>query len=276
MIVIGQVLADPWLSISLRGQFPTWLPRAEELGLQVRHSHGRRPRKVLEALDRSHEWMRWHGVGRGLIPRFDTWVGRRFLNHIPSVHVSHFAETQGVAWSQDLRDVYAFQRWKVLGSLSQALREDFDLVYFTTASSYIRPSELLRVMESLPQTGLYAGTPHVDARTGIRFASGANRILSRDVAETVVRDRLHYRNDVMEDVGLGELISEMGVELVDLPSVNVDSLEVLEELSDREIDRNFHFRMTSGSRKDRRDVELMHALHMRVSAIDDCHGGKGT
>lgn len=268
MIVIGQVLADPWLSISLNGQFPTWIPVAEGLGLQVRHSHGRRPGRALQSADRTHEWLRWHGAGRTVIPRLDSWAGKRFLNNIPTASVTEFCGTGGVAWAQDLHDVYALQRWKILGSLTQALKEEFDLVYFTTASSYVRPDRLLQVIESLPRTGLYAGTPHVDAGTGIRFASGANRILSRDVVELVVSNRLDYRNDVMEDVGLGNLIIRAGIPLVELPSINVGSFEVLRSLGESDIERNFHFRMTSGTRRERLDTELMAALHQRILSID--------
>lgn len=274
MIVIGQVLADPWLSISLTGQFPTWLPIADELGLPIRHSHGKRPGRLVQSFDRTHEWVRWHGVGRELVPRVDTWVGRKYLDWIPSVAVTEFGATGSTAWSQDLRDVYALQRWKVLGSLQQALREDFEYVYFTTASSYVRPAELIRVVESLPVSGTYAGTRHVDARTGLAFASGANRVLSRDVAEIVIRERRHYRQDVMEDVGLGALVMSNGIELVDLPSLNVPSLAVLEGLDDSTIKRNFHFRMTSGSRKDRHDASLMHTLHQRVLKIDGPPGSQ--
>lgn len=268
IIIIGQVLADPWLSISTAGQFPTWLPQAERLGIPVRHSHGKKPGKVLRFLDRTHEWARWSVIGQDLIPRLDAWIGRRYLDHVPVADATKFCENEGTAWAQNLFDVYALQRWKILGSLQQALREDFDFVYFTTASSYVRPSKLLNVVERLPRNQTYAGTRHVDARTGIVFGSGANRILSRDVAELVIRERYRYRNDVMEDVGLGELITGAGVELVELPSVNVNSRELLEALSDREIEHNFHFRMTSGKRQDRQDVSLMHALHERVTRIE--------
>ena len=268
MIVIGQVLAEPWLRISLEGQFPTWIPVAEGLGLQIRHSHGRRPGRVLQSADRVHEWLRWHGAGRRVISRLDSWIGKKFLDDIPTASVTEFCGTGGVAWAQDLHDVYALQRWKILGSLTQALKEEFDFVYFTTASSYVRPDRLLQVIESLPRTGLYAGTPHVDAGTGIRFASGANRILSRDVVEMVVSNRLGYRNDVMEDVGLGDLIIRAGTSLVELPSINVGSFEVLRSLDDSEIERNFHFRMTSGTLSNRLDAQLMAALHERVNALD--------
>ena len=268
MIVIGQVLTAPWLDISMAGQFPTWLPIADKLRIPVRHSHGRRSGRGLQAFDRAHEWVRWRGIGQVLVPRLDSWVGRRYRDHVPDASIENFQATGATAWSQNLRDVYALQRWKVLGSLRQALREDFDFVYFTTASSYVRPAELLRIVASLPSSGVYAGTRHVDGRTELAFASGANRVLSRDVAELVVRERRHYRIDVMEDVGLGALIMGAGIGLLDLPSVNVSSQRALDDLDDGAIEENFHFRMTSGSRKNRTDAELMRILHKRVLQIE--------
>ena len=106
-----------------------------------------------------------------------------------------------------------------------------------------------------------------DGVSGADFASGASRIMSRDVVANVLRNKVRYRNDVMEDVGLGRLISELGYSLIPWPSVNVDSHAALEALTDEEIRANFHFRMTSGSRKARQDVPLMHALHQRVQAL---------
>lgn len=179
-----------------------------------------------------------------------------------------FISEDSIAWQQSLLDVYALQRWKIVGSFSQALQEDFSHVYFTTASSYVRPYGLLRAISEMPESNVYAGTPHVDAISGVSFASGANRVFSRDVIEAVVRDRQRYRNDVMEDVGLGRLISEMGIEMVPLPSLNVSSAEVLASLSDEEILGNFHYRMTSGSKNDRHDAELMRQLHTRVLTLE--------
>ena len=268
MIVIGQVLVDPWLSISMTGQFRTWLPIADGLGIPVKHSHGRRPGVLVQLFDRAHEWAWWRVKGQELVPRIDTLVGRRYLSRIPDAEVVDFQGTGSTGWSQNLLDIYALQRWKVLGSLQQALREDFDFVYFTTASSYVRPAELRRTVAALPLSGTYAGTRHVDTRTGLAFASGANRVLSRDVVELVIRERRKYRHDVMEDVGLGELVMSGGIELRDLPSVNVGSREALDALDDSTIRENFHFRMTSGSRKNRHDAALMHTLHQRVMRID--------
>lgn len=278
LIVIGQVLSEPWLSITREGQFPTWIQTARDRGIPVRHSHGKRSGLAIRALDRCHEWIRWRGIGRSLVPRMDAAVGSRFLDRTPAVQVGQFVDPHEVSWQQNLVDVYALQRWKVVGSLTQALREDFTHVYFTTASSYVRIDELECVVESLPAEGLYAGTRHVDAISGCEFASGANRMLSRDVVELVLGNTHIYRNDVMEDVGLGRVVTELGVPLVELPSLNVSSEKELDHLTDAQLLDNFHFRMTSGPRHARRDAYLMRRLHARVltlsqsSRVSDAQG----
>lgn len=272
LIVIGQVLNDPWLSITRDGQFPTWLQDAREQQVRVRHSHGRRSGFVVRRLDRSHEWLRWHGRGRNLVPRFDSWFGKPWLRRVPSVREGRFLFPEAVSWEQGLVDVYALQRWKIVGSLIQALTEEFTHVYFTTASSYVRVNELLTVVSELPTEGVYAGTPYRDSISGTHFASGANRIFSRDVVEAVVREKERYRNDVMEDAGLGRLVHEMGIELMPLSSLNVPSLGAVAELSDEQILANFHFRTTSQVLSERRDAEVMHALHARVVALETEQG----
>ena len=272
LVVIGQVLNEPWLNIALAGQFGTWLPDAEARGIRIRHSHGRRSNRVVRSIDRAHEWLRWHGRGRSLVPLFDAWWGSFWLNHVPSVTLGSFGPSSAVAWQQNLMDIYALQRWKVLASLSQALTEDFTHLYLTTASSYVRVSQLMTAVESLPLTGVYAGTAHVDAISGSQFASGASRVLSRDVVEAVVREKLRYRNDIMEDAGLGRLTSDLGIEMVPLPSINVPSVGSLDDLSDGEILENFHFRTTSRSNGSRKDVQVMKALHSRVTRLEAQEG----
>jgi len=269
MIVIGQVLAEPWLSIARDGQFATWLHDPLPENVLVRHSFGRPPGAVLGRLDRWHEWLRWHGRGRSVVPMIDAFVGRRWLDSSQRVGTAAFLNRESVGWHQAMPDVYALQRWKVLGSLGMAMEEKFDYVYFTTASSYVRIAALVERVHDLPSVGVYAGTPMIDGVSGARFASGASRLMSRDVVEQVLLHRREYVNDVMEDVGLGRLIMGLGYELVPWPSLNVDSFDALENLSDAEIKENFHFRMRSGTRQARQDVPLMKALHQRVQGLEE-------
>lgn len=268
LVVIGQVLVDPWLTINRNGQMRTWLGDALPSGFSVRHSFARRPGPLMRIFDSSHEWLRWHGRGRSLVPRIDGAIGRRWLEHVQKLESVSFAGGGLDAWSQGMPDIYALQRWKVVGSLTMAMQEEFDFIYFTTASSYVRLARLAEFVAKLPDKGVYAGTAMEDSDSGVTFASGASRIMSRDVVTEVLREKRHYRNDVLEDVGLGRLIGDLGYPLIPWPSVNVPSMQELDALTDTEILDNFHFRMTSGTRKARHDVPLMHALHGRILSLE--------
>ena len=268
MIVIGQVLVDPWLSITRDGQFATWLGDPLPENVVVRHSFARPPGPVLSRLDRWHEWLRWNGRGRSIVPAIDASVGKCWLSSSQKVNTETFLRPDSVGWRQEMPDMYLLQRWKVLGSLRMAVTEEFDYVYFTTASSYLRPRLLVEFIQDLPATGAYAGTPMIDSLSGVRFASGASRVMSRDVVLQVLERRSNYLNDVMEDVGLGRLISELGFSLIQWPSLNVDSFRALSALTDTDIRSNFHFRMRSGTNQMRDDVPLMTALHERVLKLE--------
>ena len=269
LIVIGQVLSEPWLSITREGQFPTWLADAHKAGIPVRHSHGNRLGSLGQRLDRWHEAARWHPRGRRIVPALDRLIGSPFYGRVQQVRTTRFIAPESVAWHQDLPDYYALQRWKVIGSMATALAdpEPWDVVYFTTASSYVRLGGLQERIDALPATMAYAGTRHVDAISGAVFASGANRAFSRDLVEAIVANRTDYRNDVMEDVGVGRLAQLLGADLTPWPSMNLDSLEALDRASDAELLAQFHFRLTSGPRENRQDARIMRALHARLKAI---------
>jgi hypothetical protein len=55
------------------------------------------------------------------------------------------------------------------------------------------------------------------------------------------------------------------VDLIPLPSINITSMSDLQQLTDEQLREHFHFRLTSGTRENRQDVELMRALHARLS-----------
>ena len=275
MIVIGDVLHEPWRSISLRGQIPTWLAefdpdRPQRGDVVVRHSHASRLGAIGGRLDRWHEQARWSTHGRTRVPKVDDAVGSLFRGRLQRVEVTQWADTGQVAWHQHMPDAFALQRWKIMGSLTQALKEPWDIVYFTTASSYVRVDRLLDIAASLPRTGLYAGTRMVEGATQEVFASGASRLLSRDVAQYVVDHPGLYRNDVMEDAGLGRSIATTGVAVTPLPSLNIGSPAELDALGDDALLEQFHFRLKSESPAGQRDdVTLMHRLHARLAPLDD-------
>lgn len=266
LVVIGDVLHEPWRSISLEGQMQTWLTDVSDR-VQIRHSHAKKLGVVGRWFDRTHEWARWHPRLHGVVPTIDSALGRPFRSWTAPVQDISWAGQPG--WAQGMPDLYALQRWKVATSMKQCLRvPDWNFVYFTTASSYVRVGALLERTADLPRTGAFAGTLMVEGTTGEEFASGANRIFSRDVVQHIVERRSEYANDVMEDVGVSRLVAQMGVKLTPWPSMNVRSIDDIEDLPDSQIAFHHHFRLRSEVNGQRQDVVLMHRLHERVNALN--------
>ena len=268
MVVVGAVRHEPWQSMILLGQANTWMPEALDSGIPVRLSHGNGLSRVGRWLDDFHERWRWHARTQRLVPVVDNALGRPFRQKIQQVTTGVFPGTNVVAWQQRIPDYYALQRWKIIGSCVAALKEEFDYLYFTTASSYVRPKALIKVVQGLPTSGVYAGTSMIEGRTGEAFVSGASRILSRDFVEFLVRNRRSYANDVMEDVGMGRMAREFGIGLQSLNSLNIASEAELDALSDEEISRHFHFRLKSVRDGKRDDIHIMRRLHDRVHALE--------
>ena len=274
LIVIGDVLHEPWHSISVEGQMRTWLTSVPP-HVRIRHSHARRLGSVGNWIDTTHEGLRWGSLGvwsrpgKRLIPAIDAVWGRPLRRWQPSVRVGTWAGSGQVSWQQQMPDLFALQRWKVLGSLEQSLREDgWNYIYFTTASSYIRVNALLKRVQDLPESGVFAGTVMTESTTGEPFASGANRIFSRDVVEMVVANRLHYTNSVMEDVGVSRLLAHLGIDVMPWPSLNVSSMDEIQSLTADDIAHHHHFRLRSEIGGKRQDVPLMHALHQRSTQLE--------
>lgn len=88
--------------------------------------------------------------------------------------------------------------------------ESFDYIVRVTSTQYLRPDLLAEQVSKLPHTRVYGGFKF-DGVDHHPFMSGAFNVLSRDVAESVVRRIGEWRFDVPDDVGLGWLVEGTGI-----------------------------------------------------------------
>ena len=137
-----------------------------------------------------------------------------------------------------------------------------DFLFVTSTASYVSYPELINYVSTLPKNGVYAGAhPYPEAS----FVSGACRIISRDVVKYVLTNKRNFDVAVIEDMALGDLIRGGGFKPVFLPPNNISSIEDLLRLDQHELSGKFHFRLKSFVGEKRNDVELMHALHLRLN-----------
>jgi hypothetical protein len=189
-----------------------------------------------------------------------------FLISIPKVTISNSLPARIPGIRIEWPDIYATLRWKDLAIIEYFCKKtDFDFLFMTTSSSYIRPFKLIEYCSKFEVGDVYAGSkPYPDAE----FVSGANRILSRSTAEAVLSSRVFWDPAVIEDVALGDLIRKNGIECQSYDQCNIPSLEYLESLSDEMLLSNYHFRVKSGSINERQDVQIMKRLSERFKQIE--------
>lgn len=261
-------LYEPWIDILHKGQVPTWLSIPKPAGFEVIHFHGKKGGALVSVYDKLHEKIRWTNRWVATPLRwFDEILGFPLRSYIPRTTKSQHLDLVDESIQIEFLDIYATMRWKDLAILDHFYNKtDANYLFMTTTSSYLRPHKLMDVINSLPVHGLYAGAV---AYQGARFAAGNNRLYSRDVVKRILEGRRSLRCGVIEDLALGNLCNSLGIQMIELPKRNIGSLEELEIISDQELQKQFHFRLTSGTRANRQDVKIMNDLHNRMRVIDE-------
>lgn len=272
-VVVAIVHADcpPWDRIARDGQGETWLkgPR-DPAEVSVVYVQGSGQRWGISGVDRLHERLRWSRRTGRAVPRLlrllDTIALLPWRDWLPTWRISGRANLPRACIVADVPDTYLTASYKELALFEYFLTNTrARWLYMTTTSSYVRTAALLDAVHRLGQQRLYAGTP-IPAGTGI-FASGANRLLSRDVVNAVFENRRRWDRGLLEDLGLGRLIRRLGYEMVSLPTMNIGSVEEVETLDVLDLSRCFHYRVKSGPLEARSDVAVMRALDQRLRSL---------
>lgn len=264
LCAVSHGLYSPWLDILINGQEKTWLTEEIPDGISILHFHGKPLGKFGQRLDRAHERIRWTNKYMSLpLSIIDEFFGFPFKKITPSYSPSHKLATRHAALQIDSIDAYVTYRWKLLGLFKYFLEETtHNFLLLTTTSSYINLNKLLEFIETLPDTRVYVGSL---SYPGAKFVSGSNRILSRDVVKAVYSNMTSWRVGTIEDLELGRLIKDvLGIDPSTFPIINIETLEQLKNLDSEIFLSNYHFRLKSGSLKNRNDVAIMVALHKKL------------
>ena len=268
LCVIAHGYYQPWIDILFKGQEQTWLSENRPERFKVLHFHATPVGTMLKGFDKWHEKVRWtrnRSISLLLLV-FDYLITFLFIGWTPKVSKSNLIKLKDPAFNAQVKDIYLTVPWKLLAMYKYVLKNyEFDYLFRTTSSSYVRAIELIKVSEVLPREKYYGGAI---AYEGARFAAGNNVLISRDLIERIAMKKNITNPTIIEDVSLGNYMNSIGVELSPLPQINIDSIEKLNSIPDKELNKNFHFRLRSGSLQKRNDVEIMHALHERILKID--------
>jgi hypothetical protein len=263
MCVVVHGVYKPWTDITEIGQELTWLSLDRNPRVSVYHAYGKPVRILGKKFDTLHEKIRFAGRWPHLFLNIFDWIiSVPFLAFVPRSRESKLLSNHDHQIQIAFPDIYLTHRWKELSILRHFVNEtDFDFIYMTTSSSYLRLNQLLAVADSFNEEVIYAGSiPNVSGR----FASGANRLISRKAASTILRHRLRWSPRWLGDYGLGRLCEGLGIYCHELRTLNIDSIEGVNMLSLDQIAQNHHFRLKSGDLRKRNDIDIMNRLHARV------------
>jgi hypothetical protein len=163
--------------------------------------------------------------------------------------------------------MYATPSWKILGAWARLLEvPGWSHVYVTNSSSYGRIDELVRCIKDLPQVGLNAGAP---GKQGPRtFASGSNRLFSRDVVSQILEARRQLDRGLLEDLAIGDLFTRLGIVLTPLRTAYLSNAKEVAPLDDHQLRSCFHFRVKALSGSILEQTDMMTLLHRRVATLE--------
>lgn len=267
LCAISHGLYRPWIDILHSGQEKTWLQVQRPAGLQVIHFHGTPMGDIGIKLDVLHERIRWSTRSKARLLRFfDFIVCAPLILYRAKYSDSKLLKTADPVIHIWFPDSYLTYRWKELALFDYFIKEtDCEFLFITSTSSYVNPRRLVEFISLLPKTSVYTGAiPYVDAQ----FVSGSNRILSRDVVQKILDNALRFDPTIIEDVALGQLIEKLNVERQGFPISNIATLDDLTCFPKNDLESSYHFRLKSGKLNNRNDVEIMLALHEKLSKME--------
>jgi hypothetical protein len=272
LIAVIHSQQSPWKEIAEQGQLATWIPEAIKSEYNLVYCYGRSPSKVTALVDKYLEKCRWnYGAQvsdvRNLINNL---VARPFASWIPKAQSEVFktggVETIGIR--VPIIELYITTRWKQL-SLFKHFVENTRCKYLVmiTSATYLIPDKLRGELEKISLDKVYAGPLHAKNSNGV-FVSGAQLILDRNFVKDLLANPKLLPTHFLNDVGLGVYARKQKITPVEMKTIDISSIEQLEQTTNEEIQSNYHFRLKSVDpiTGQRQDITLFAQLHERIKS----------
>jgi len=261
LLLVGHALYEPWKSILFKGQLQTW---ANDQEFQIKHCHAIPVSPILRKIDSWFWNLKWDKTFGKTAIAIEIVIKASFRIFQGDLKKAKLANSNFETLVLRMPDLDFLMNYKSFAILTGTLKLDYDFVVLTTSSSYINLKLLKKEVSKLPRHSLVAG--RILEQNGIKFASGSFRVFSRDIVETILSKKRAYSKWRPDDLAYGFLLNGVNPEInyLSLPSIDIDSVDKINSLSDTDLKSMIHFRLKSGTQKNRNDIELMHLLHKRL------------
>jgi hypothetical protein len=184
----------------------------------------------------------------------------RYKTKLPSV--TRIDNTLHVDISEGLRNLGP----KFLASIEYLFSHGYEYVYKTTLSSVVQKDKLIQIASHFPEgTKVYAGT--IVGQNGKFFASGANLLINKEMFELISKNKKNWCFSDYDDVALGKIARTHGVAIYEMNTINIPSVETLNQVTITQIRNSVHFRCKSTAIP-RNDIEIIEKLLKRIASTD--------
>lgn len=258
---------EPWLSIAKFGQLPSW--ESQDFNdFNVTYFYAKTSRTA-SFLDGLIEKLRWdkgrnlsYAISYFLMAFFYPWRG-----YIPNANFREEADS-GIAahaLKVNIPELTCTMRWKKIAFLKYFLEEtSSQYTIITNSSSILNFESIKKSLEHITQTedNIYAGP--INSSHDCNFISGAFTVLNRNSVKLLLENLKIMPVHVMDDICFGTAFKKLGVNLININSLSINSLSQLDNIDALKLSEYGHFRLKSGTLKNRNDVLLMKALVFKL------------
>jgi hypothetical protein len=177
--------------------------------------------------------------------------------YIPSANFREEADS-GIAahaLKVNIPELTCTMRWKKIAFLKYFLEEtSSQYTIITNSSSILNFKSIKNSLEHIIQTkdNIYAGP--INSAHDCNFISGAFTILNRNSVKLLLENLKIMPVHLLDDVCFGTAFKKLGVDLINIDSLVIDSLLQLDNIDAVTLSEYGHFRLKSGTLKNRNDV----------------------
>jgi hypothetical protein len=99
---------------------------------------------------------------------------------------------------------------KTIQAFEMALKYEWDYLFRPNSSLYVNQNKLIEWLSDKPTTKFASGINGISPE-GILYIHGSGYILSRDVVELVIKNKLLWNHRLIDDVAISDLMTKLGI-----------------------------------------------------------------
>jgi hypothetical protein len=256
-ILIAHSFGETFESLRAQVQPKIWA-RFEENEIDVFYALGNQPNSLQRALDAISVKFRYSKY---------LWVIQRLLDRCTlDARNTRLPKVQkvGDTLKVDFPEGHRYMGVKMIAAFKYLFEQQYDIVYRTTLSTIVIPENFKRVVDAVDNRYPFYGGTRVSLFEP-SFVSGANLFLNDKALKYILDNIQNWHHWDLDDVAIGKMLNGE-IEITELKSINISSLEDVENIDYKNLGDAVHIRCKSNN-PIRNDKEIMTEVLRRLGSI---------